>query len=459
MSSNLSSYDFIVIGSGSGLEVSSEAAERGLTVAVVEEGPFGGTCLNRGCIPSKMLIHSADVMETIKTAERFGIHAKVERVDWQSIIKRVTDEINSDAQAVEEGNRQAANITVFKGTGRFVGEKTLEVNGDRITAETIVIAAGGRPRVPEISGILDVPYLTSDDALRLPEQPPRLTIVGGGYIGAELGHFFGSIGTEVTVIQRGSLLVQQEDRDVARRFTEVYQRKFHILLEAQVSKAYRDGDQIAVEVSRDRNTETITSDALLIVTGRIPNTDLLDVARTGIEVDQRGYIKVDQYMQTAVAGIWALGDIVGKSLLKHSSNLEAAYMANNIFNPDQQVAVNYHAMPHAIFASPQVGGVGLTEQEAIRLGTPYTAATYDYQNTAYGSSIEDRDGFVKVLAHPETQEILGCHIIGTDASILIQEAVNAMRMRQTVDAITQSIYVHPALPEVVQRAFGELLNK
>ena len=397
----MNKFDVMVIGSGSGLEVSSEAAERGLSVAVVEEGPFGGTCLNRGCIPSKMLIHSADVMETIKTAERFGIRAKVEGVDWQSVIKRVTDEIDSDALAVEEGNQQAPNITVFKGRGRFVGEKTLEVNGDRITAETIVIAAGGRPRVPEISGISDVPYLTSDEALRLPEQPRRLTIVGGGYIAAELGHFFGSMGTEVAIIQRGPLLVQQEDRDVSRRFTEVYQRKFHLLLEAQVSKVYRDGDQIGVEVSRDGNTETITSDALLIATGRIPNTDLLDVASTGVEVDQRGYIRVDEYMQTGVPGIWALGDIVGKNLLKHSSNLETAYVANNIFNPDQKVAISYHAMPHAIFASPQVGGVGLTEQEAISLGTPYTAAMYDYYDTAFGSSIEDTDGFVKVLAHPE----------------------------------------------------------
>ena len=452
----MNKFDVMVIGSGSGLEVSSEAAERGLSVAVVEEGPFGGTCLNRGCIPSKMLIHSADVMETIKTAERFGIQARVDGIDWQSIIKRVNDEIDGDAEAIEQGNHQTPNITVFKGRGSFVGEKTLEVNGDRITAETVVIAAGGRPRVPEISGISDVPYVTSDEALRLPQQPRGLTIVGGGYIAAELAHFFGSMGTEVTIIQRGPLLVQQEDRDVSRRFTEVYQRKFRLILEAQVSKAYRDGDQIAVEVSSDGSAETITSDALLVATGRVPNTDLLDVARTRVEVDQDGYVKVDEYMQTGVPGIWALGDIVGKNLLKHSSNLETAYVAHNIFNPDQKVAVSYHAMPHAIFASPQVGGVGLTEQEAINLGIPYAAATYDYQDTAFGSSIEDKDGFVKVLAHPETQEILGCHIIGTDASTLIQEVVNAMRMRLTTDAITQSIYVHPALPEVVQRAFGAL---
>ena len=377
-------------------------------------------------------------------------------VDWQFIMRRVYDEIDGDAQAVEEGNRQAPNIAVYKGPGRFVDEKMLEVTGERISAETIVIAASTRPFVPDIPGLDRVPYLTSDEALRLPEQPRRLAIVGGGYIAAELAHFFGSLGTEVTLIHRRPFLLRDEDEQVARRFTEVYQRKFNLLLNAQVSRAYRVGDEIALEVEMDGRTLSVAADALLLATGRIPNTDLLDVGNTGVEVDGRGFIKTDEYLETRVPGIWALGDIVRKYLLKHSANLEAGYVAHNIFNPDRKAAVDYHAMPHAIFASPQVAGVGLTEQEAMERGVPYTAATYDYQNTAYGSSIQDRDGFVKVLAQPDTGEILGCHIIGSEASILIQEAVNAMRLRLPTDAITQSIYVHPALPEVVQRAFGEL---
>jgi dihydrolipoamide dehydrogenase len=197
-------------------------------------------------------------------------------------------------------------------------------------------------------------------------------------------------------------------------------------------------------------------DALLIATGRVPNTDILAVSSTGVETDDRGFVETDQYLETSVPGIWALGDIVGKYLLKHSANLEAAYAAHNIFNPENKVAVDYRAMPHAIFASPQVASVGITEQQANDQGRHYVTSTYDYYDTAYGSSIEDRDGFVKVLADPDNGEILGCHIIGTDASMLIQEAVNAMRMGLTTNAITQSIYVHPALPEVVQRAFGAL---
>ena len=280
--------------------------------------------------------------------------------------------------------------------------------------------------------------------------------MGGGFIAAEMGHFFGSLGTEVTIIQRGPVLIQQEDKDISLRFTEVFQRKFRLLLDAQVSEAYRSGDEIVVEVSIDGSTETVTSDSLLIAAGRIPNSDVLDVERTGVQVDGGDFIDVDEYLQTGVPGIWALGDIVGKNLLKHSANLEAAYLSNNILDPANSVAVDYHAMPHAIFASPQVASVGMTQQEAEGRGTAYVVATYDYSDTAYGASIEDKDGFVKVLADPETGEILGCHIIGTDAATLIQEAANAMRARIGVDAITQSIYVHPALPEVVQRAFGNL---
>ena len=448
----------IVIGSGSGLEVSSEAAAMGWSVAVVEQGPFGGTCHNRGCIPSKMLIHSADVMETIRRAGEFGIKARVEGVDWPFIIRRVFEEIDAEAEAIEEGNRQAPNVSVYKGRCRFVGPKTLEVNGERISGETVVIAAGTRPSVADVPGLAEVAHFTSDDVMRLPEQPRRLAVVGGGYIAAEMAHFFGSLGTEVTVIYRGPFLLRTQDQDVSHRFTEVYERRFNLMLNTQVSRVARNGGVIDVETTTDGRTETLTADVLLFATGRVPNTDELEVASAGVDVDDRGFVVTDEYLETTAPGVWALGDIVGEYLLKHSANLEAAYAAHNIFNRDNRVAVDYHAMPSAVFASPQVASVGLTERAAMEGDVPYEAATYGYRDTAYGASIADREGFVKVLAHSETEEILGCHIIGTDASILIQEVANAMRLRQSVDAITQAIYVHPALPEVVQRAFGALQN-
>ncbi len=452
----MQSFDLIVIGSGSGLEVSSAAAGRGLSVAVVESGPFGGTCLNRGCIPSKMLIHSADVAETIRRSELFGIKAEISAIDWDFIVKRASDTVDEDARMIEEGNRQHPNITVFGDAAKFVGHKTLEVAGETITAETIVIAAGTRPRVPEIEGLAGVPFITSDQALRLPKQPARMVIVGAGFIAAELAHFFGALGTEVTIVHRGTRLLRQEDEQISERFTEVYQRRFTMLLDARITSAGKRGEEIVLAVASRDGEQTIETDALLIAVGRVPNTDTLDVTKTGVDVDEAGYVKADEYLETNAPGIWALGDIVGRYLLKHSANLEAAYVAHNIYNPEQKAAIDYHAMPHAVFASPQVASVGLTEQEAREKDVPFVTGIYNYSDTAYGSSIEDSDGFVKVLAHPETREILGCHIIGSEASILIQEVANAMRFRADTSAITQAIYVHPALPEVVQRAFGAL---
>ena len=452
----MNTFDLMVIGTGSGLDVASDAAEMGLSVAVVEEGPFAGTCHNRGCIPSKMLIHSADVMETIRTADRFGIRASVESVDWPGIMRRVFTDIDEEAAEIEEANRSNPNITVFKGSGQFTGPKTLEVNGESIGAETVLIAAGTRPMVPPIDGLDSVPYMTSDEALRLTEQPESMIIVGGGYIAAEMAHFYGAMGTDVTIVNRGANLLRMQDHQISRRFTEVAQSKFDVRLHSQILSVAPDGNGVRMEMSTNGGANTLVADKLLLATGRISNADRLQVQNSGVEVDGRGFVSTNEYLETNVPGVWALGDIVGRYLLKHSANLEAAYVGHNMFNPDNQVAVDYNAMPAAVFSSPQVASVGITEQEAEKTGTHYVAATYDYSETAYGASILDLDGFVKVLADPETREILGCHIIGTHAAMLIQEVANAMRMHLTTDAVTQSIYVHPALPEVVQRAFGEL---
>lgn len=449
-------FDLIIIGSGSGLEVSSESINRGLKVAVIDNGPFGGTCLNRGCIPSKMLIHCADVMRTIRSSRKFGIEARVEHVDWKFIIDRVSREVDAESAEIEHGNKELQNMTIYKGTARFIGKKSLKINNETVSAENIVIAAGSRPIVLDIPGLKNVPYFTSDNVMRLKKRPEHMIILGGGYIAAELAHFFGTFGTKITIIQRSDLLLSHEDYDISEKFTEIFQRDYEVHLGTKVIRAFTSGTSAGVEILAGHKKQTVVGDILLLATGRMANTDILDVHKAGVEVDDNGSIVVDKHMQTTQKGIWALGDIVGKYQLKHSANLEAAYVTNNIFNPRSRVAIDYHAMPHAIFAYPQVGSVGITEQEAKKRKIPYLASTHQYKDTAYGSSIEDGDGFVKVLVNRHTGEILGCHIIGTDASTLVQEVANAMRNDLTFEAIKQSIYIHPALPEVVQRAFAGL---
>ena len=449
-------FDLIVIGMGSGAEVSTAGASQGWRTAVVEAGPFGGTCLNRGCIPSKMLVHVADVARTVGRARLFGIEASIDRIDWDFIVDRVFSEIDADAASIEEANRRAEAIEVVKGEAHFIGPKLLEVDGRRLTADRIVVAAGSRPGVPKIDGLESAVVHTSDDVMRLERQPQRLVVLGGGYVAAELAHVFGALGTDVTIVHRGPRLLSDEDDDVSSRFTQAYARRFDLRLDADVTGVERRGSEVVLRLDRGGEADEVIGDVLLVATGRIPNTDLLDARAGDIELDGEGFVETDEYMRASVPGVWALGDIVGEYMLKHSANLEAAYVAHNLLHPDDLRPVDYHAMPHAIFGSPQAASVGLLERDARERGQRHVVATYEYDQTAFGSSIEDHDGFVKVLADPETGEILGCHILGADASTLIQGVANLIRSRLSVDVMRRAIFVHPALPEVVQAAFAQL---
>ena len=452
MTNEARAFDVIVIGTGSGVNIADSAIAEGKTVAIVEAGPFGGTCVNRGCIPSKQLIHSADIVEIIQHAGDFGVIAHVDSIDWDKIVGRAITEADDAAASIEARYRGNSLVTVYKGEGLFVGHKTMEVNGEQITAPMIMIGAGSRPVAPPIPGIDDVPYLTSDEALRYDKQPEKLIVVGGGFVGIELAHFYGGLGTDVTVVQRGPTLLPIEDEDVSRRFTDLFRRKQRVILDAETRSVSESGGEISLEITTPSGDETITGDTLLVATGRRANSDRLDLDKTGVETTPRGLIVVDEFLETTVPGIWALGDVVGRYQLKHNANWEWWYADHNMFQRGPKAAVDYKAMPHAVFSSPQVGAVGMTEQDARAQGVNYVLGTYEYAWTAHGVAIGDTSGFVKIIAQADTREILGAHIMGTDAATLIQDIANGMRLGLTTDAFSQGIYVHPAAPEVVYRA-------
>jgi dihydrolipoamide dehydrogenase len=447
-------FDLIVIGAGSGLRISSAAAEAGWKVAVIDEGPFGGTCLNRGCIPSKAFIHVADVMQDIRRASDYGIKAKATAVDWPRIVKRIMGEIDGDAKSIEQGNKATKNITVFKTRGVFVGPKQVKVGKQIITAPRIVIAAGTRPSIPSMQGLDKVGYLTSDDIFRLKKLPKSMIFIGGGYIACELAHMFDTLGTKVTVIQRSGVLLGREDREVATRFTEVFTRNVDVRLNATTNRVFKKGKLFAIEIQQGKKKQVVSAETLVVATGRKPNTDVLDVAKTGIAVDKNGYLQVDEFMRTEVDGIWAIGDIAGKWMFKHSANLEADVCAHNLLGT--LVRADYTAMPHAIFSSPQLAGVGMTEEELVEKGIRFIKGSYDYKDTGYGMALMEEDGFAKVLVDPRTRRILGCHIVGPYASMIIHEVIVAMKAGMTADALAGTIHIHPALNEVVQRALLSL---
>lgn len=450
-------YDAIVIGSGSGLDVANAAAGQGLDVAVVEEGPLGGTCLNRGCVPSKMLIHRADVVQTIKNSGEFHIDSEIRNVDFPSIVREVNEDVGGDAESIERGLRSSDSIDLYKKEARFTGERRLEAGGEEIKGEKVVVAAGSRPAIPPVDGLDGVDYLTSKEALELEDRPDSMVIVGGGYISAELGHFFGSMGTDVKTIESGENLIKREDIDISEKFTEIYRKRFDVHTGYRATEVREDDGRVSVTAEREDGGEIqVDGDRLLMATGRRPNTDLLDVEKAGIETDERGFIKVDKKMKTTAENVWALGDIVNTPMFKHTANLEARYVFINAFT-DHEHEVDYRVMPHAIFSSPQVSAVGKTEQELRDGNRDYIVGRYDYKDTAMGSALKEEDGFVKVLADPDTGKILGCHVLGPRASMLIHEVVVAMESGDgTVLNIKDSVHVHPALNEVVQRAFSSL---
>lgn len=448
-------FDLIVIGSGSGLDVAIAAASNGLKVAVVEKGALGGTCLNRGCIPSKMLIHSADLAEQIRNSEVFGIRVSGFAVDFPAIVKRVTDSVDSDSMDIEKGLREAGNPKLYRTECHFVGTKILQVGSETIGAERILIATGTRPKIPNIKGLAGSGFITNDEALRLMTQPRILTILGGGYIASELAHFFGSLGTKINIVQRGKSLLPNEDEEIASYFTHLMSHLYDVYAGYEPVEITKTESAYRVNIVGEggSSTKELESDQLLVATGRTPNSDLLDLEKTGVKIDERGFIVVDDYLETAQKGIFALGDAVGRYPFKHTANYEAGYAYNNLMNPEGRATVDYTAMPHAIFTYPQIAGVGKTEQQLKSENAKYLIGKWNYYETGMGKAIEDKTGFVKFLLERDTLKILGCHIIGTDASSLIHEVLVAMKAGDgTVNGITNVVHIHPALSEVIKRA-------
>ncbi|WP_254762650.1 dihydrolipoyl dehydrogenase [Natrinema marinum] len=489
-------YDIVVVGGGSGSQVATAAAEQGLEAAVIERGPLGGACVTRGCVPSKALIHRADVVSELRRADAFGVHAELTGIDYDEITTAIRDTVFQKADNQATSLRENENVALYRGEGRFVDDRTLEVepteaeagsatedggNGGTVRGEHVVIAVGSRPMVPPIDGLEDVDYLTSDDALFLDERPDDLVIVGGGYIGAELGYFFAALGTAVSIVGRSDRLVPREDDDVSAAVTdslETYCDVYTSYKAASVDETGAGGITVTAESAADGSgdgdsdeTIELEADGLLLATGRRPNTDTLELEAAGVETDDEGYVETDGRLETTADRVWALGDVLGEQPFKHAADYESSVVAANILNGEARTAsdsraakprddagkeVDYRAMPHAIFTDPRVASVGLTEGELEDEGREYEAVTTPYGAAPLGMILEADEAFVKALAAPDG-EILGCHIVGPQAATLLHEVVVAMDSADgTVEDVAKPVHVHPALNEVVYSAFDEL---
>ncbi len=450
-------FDLIIIGAGSGNMLLSPDFDD-WKVAIVEEGPFGGTCLNRGCIPSKMYVYAAEIADLAARGPIYGVHSRMDGVDWPAIRDRIFERIDPIAEGGRAYRQRLEHIAVYPSRGRFVGHKQLQVGESMITSDTIVLAAGARPSVPKISGLNEVTFYTSDDIMRIDQLPERLLVLGGGFIAAELGEVFGAFGVEVEFVVRGPRMLRDEDDDISAWFTEQYRRRYKVHLGCTIEGFSEDESTlIRVKGSDSEGGFETEADMLLVATGRLPNSDRLGVAATGVAVDDEGYVVVDDHGRTNVEGIWALGDIAYREQLKHLANASTRMVAHNIIHPEDLRTMTLGAVPHAVFANPQVAAVGMTERDVVAANLPYTKVTRPYGAAAYGWAMEDQDSICKLIAHAETRLLLGAHIMGPMAATLIQQLIQGMRFGQTVDEMaTQQYYIHPAPPEIVEQALLEL---
>jgi len=450
----MSHFDLLIIGTGSGNSLlGDEHAD--LEVAICERSTFGGTCLNRGCIPTKMLVHAADVAFETRHSGRLGVDTALEGVRWSDMQQRIfANRIDPIAESGEAWRRGDENphVTVFDGSARFVGPKQIDVGGGHIvTADQIVIAAGGRPFVPDIEGLDSVGYHTSDDVMRLDDLPDRMIILGGGFIAMEFAHIFDALGVSVTVINRSDRLLRAEDTEISERFTRLGTDRFDCRL-GTMPTLFEQADDGEITVTLDSGDQ-VRGEVLLVATGRTPNSDELDVAATGVTTDDAGLVITDDTLETEVSGIWALGDIANDYQLKHLANLEARIVRHNLSNGDDRRTVDRSLTPHAVFTSPQIGSVGATQQALDNAGTDYLVGQQEYRNTAYGWALEDEDGFCKVLVDPDTRLLLGAHVMGPMAASMVQLLVQGMAAGQTVDELARAQqYIHPAPTELIEQA-------
>jgi len=456
-------FDLLIIGTGSGNSILGPEFDD-QKVAIVERGAFGGTCLNVGCIPSKMFVYASEMAHHAQhVGPKLGVHTSFDGADWPSIRDRIFGRIDPIAEGGERyRTSEQKHVTVFKGSGRFVGDKTLEVamndgGTEMVTSDKVVLAAGARVLVPDVVANSNVDYHPSDSIMRVDELPERLIVLGGGYIGAELGNVFGSLGSAVTIINRGPAMLRREDPEISRRFTAAYAERFDVRLHTTITEMSQAEDGvITIHAVENGEKVTIEGDALLVAIGRIPNGDELNVAATGVELDDLGYVIADENLRTAHPDVWVLGDLNNPEQLKHTANADARVVAHNLLHPDDLHSIDRSLTPHAVFGYPQVAAVGLTEPEAEAAGLNIVTTVHSYASAAYGWAMEDTTSVCKLIADADTRLLLGAHIIGPQASTLIQQLIQGMSFGQTVDEMARGqLYIHPALNEVVEQA---LLN-
>ncbi|AXH10039.1 hypothetical protein CP960_00425 [Malaciobacter halophilus] len=441
-------FDLIIIGAGRASNIAAKAGKLGKKVAIIEKSKLGGTCPNRGCVPSKLLIGYAQKIREIKDSKKYFIRAIIDDIDQEKIFEQTNEYISKVEKNYE--NKFNENVTVFKAEGSFLENKIIEVNNTKITAPIIIIATGTRPaKVPFENA------WTSDDIFPLTKKiPDSITIVGAGFIACELANFFDAIGVKTTQLVRGDTLLENEDEDISEIFKEQYCKNVEVKFNTTIKKAKLKNDSFEMILDDEK---IHTSDALLYAIGRVSNADTLKLENTDIKTDKRGFIKRDKYFQTNVEGIYVVGDASGEHMLQHAAAYEMNHLSKFLFE-DEKKALEFKYMPHAVFSYPEIASVGLTEKRAKELNINYVTSTTSWLASAKAQALKIKYPKTKFILNPETYEILGCHLIGYESATLIHQVLAIMHLQNDIRNLKEMLYIHPALSEALLPAAVEAVK-
>lgn len=456
-------YDLIAFGTGSAMNIVEPFLRRNprAKVAVIDKDEPGGICLTRGCIPTKILAYPAELVNLIGRAKEFGIEAKVTRVDFARVMRRMRGHVDPEVRRIRKGLREARGLDYYHAAASFIAPYTLEVGGERIHGKRFLLCTGSKVTVPPIEGLGSIAYHTSDTIMHITRRPASLLIAGGGYIACEFGHFFAAMGTKVTILGRNERLLPDEEPEISQYVRTKLAERVRVVTGHEVLAArpgLRGAKVLTATDRRSGKVRRFAAEMVLVATGRSPLSDVLHPEKAGIKTDAEGWIIVNDHLETSQPDVWAFGDATGRYPFKHKANYESVLVGRALLFGVREPAT-YHAVPHAVFTDPEVGAVGLREEEAVR---EHGAANVrigfaSYGDVAKGFAIGVEDGFVKAIVHADGR-ILGAHVVGPYASILVQEIVNLMNTPdRAYGPLVESMHIHPALSEVVERAFQNVV--
>ncbi|MFZ0452276.1 MAG: dihydrolipoyl dehydrogenase [Ignavibacteriaceae bacterium] len=459
---NNKKYDAIIIGSGqSGNPLAKDLASDGWKVAIIEKNFVGGSCINYGCTPSKTMAASAQTAYFVRESSKYGIHSTSLKINMKEVYQRKKQTVESFRKGTLKKLKSSDNITLFSGEASFTDPKTIKINTSNkrtitITSDKIFINTGGRPAIPSIEGLDKVSYLDSTSIMDLETLPKNLIILGGGYIGVEFGQMFRRFGSDVSIIQRDKQLLNKEDPDIAIEVKKIFEEDgINVFLNSEVKKIEKKKNTIFLTIKTKGRTKNISGSHLLIAAGHKPNTEQLNLAAAGVKTNERGYIIVNDKLETNIEGIYALGDVKGGPAFTHISYDDYRIIRDNILY-NKNKTMKGRMVPYTVFIDPQLGRVGLNEIQAKEKGIDYAVAKMPMSYVARAIEVSQTRGLMKIIIDKKTEKILGCTILGIDGGELMSMLQIAMIGNLKYSSLQNAIFTHPTLAESLNNVFTKI---